>query len=92
MGRDLLSGHPSTFGAVEDCAGGVLRRDRINDASVPQLASSIVLGDNATRSSAIVVATCCVALWVTTTVTRVWDIDTNIDTGSRAASLVVTLS
>lgn len=70
----------------------MLRRDWTDDASVPQLASSIVLRENATRSSAIVVATCCVALLATTTVTRVWDIDTNIDTGNRAASLVVTIA
>lgn len=92
MEHDLLSGHSSTSGAVEDCAGGVPRRDRAIDASEPRLASSIVLGETATRSSAIVVATCCVALLATTTVTRLWDIDTNIDTGNRAAWLVVTIA
>lgn len=77
---------------MEDCIRGVLRRVRANEAAVPKLSSSIVLGGNATRNSAILVAMCCAALSVTTTVTRLWEIDTNIDTGSRAAWLIVTIA
>ena len=51
-----------------------------------------MLGGNATRSSAIVVAMCCAALLATTTVTRLRDIDTNIDTGSRAAWFIVAIA
>ncbi len=51
-----------------------------------------MLGRNATRSSAIGVAACYAVLLATTAFTRLRNIDTNIDTGSRAAWLIVTIA
>ncbi|MEL6894237.1 MAG: hypothetical protein AAFP84_21780 [Actinomycetota bacterium] len=59
---------------------------------MPKLASSIVSGGSATRNSAVVVAMCCAALLGTATVTRLWDVDTNIDTGSRVAWFIVAIA